>query len=316
MKAIVIEDFGGVDKLHISDIPRPEPKKDEVLIEIAYAGVNPVDWKIREGYLKNWLPHSFPLTPGWDAAGRIVDKGKNVSDFKIGDEVWGYCRLPTVQHGTYAEYICVPASNIAPKPKSLSLAQAAAIPLVALTAWQAIFDFGQLRADQAILIHAGAGGVGSMAIELAKHVGALVLTTASKKNHQYVLDLGADHAIDYTQDNFVSSCRRILPTGLDMVLDCVGADTLKQSLQLVKPGGVLASIVDPLEREFGAAKNVKTGFVFVEPNGAQLRSIGDLFEKGEIRAPKVEELRLDEAATAQEKSRSGHTCGKLVLKVR
>jgi NADPH2:quinone reductase len=315
MKAVVINEFGGADKLQFQDIPAPTPEAGEVQIKVAYAGVNPVDWKIREGFLQDWLPHVFPVTLGWDAAGVVSAVGEDVSSFKVGDPVWAYCRLPTVQHGTYAEYVTVPEHFVAPKPASLELKQAAAIPLVALTAWQALFDFCNLRANQTVLIHAGAGGVGSLAIGFAKQVGAKVITTASAKNHPYVFELGADEAVDYTENNFVQLIRQKHPEGVDVVLDCVGGETLQKSLQLVRPEGSLASIVDTIDAEFGKAKNVKSGFVFVTPNGVQLRSIGELLDRGDVRAPLVEELALEEAAEAQARSQAGHTKGKLVLKV-
>lgn len=315
MKAISIDHFGGIEQLHLTDLPKQEPKAGEVQIQISHAGVNPVDWKIREGWLKNWLPHEFPLIPGWDAAGLITAVGPEVEDYKVGDEVFAYCRLPTVQWGTYCESICVPSSIVARKPRSLTMAQAASIPLVSLTAWQSIFDFADLKENQSILIHAGAGGVGGIAIELAKWKGAKIATTASKKNHNYVKSLGADVLIDYTQESFVEKIKSLHPEGLDVVYDCVGGDTLKDSLQLVKRGGALPSIVDPIDEEFGKQQGVKTGFVFVSPNGSQLAKIAELIDTGKLKPPKITEYPLEKAAEAHEQSRSGHTCGKLVLKI-
>src|ERR1700733_2368139 len=190
MKAMVIEKFGHEEQLHLGDIPTPLPSDNEVQIQVLYSAVNPVDWKIREGLMKNFLPHEFPLILGWDAAGIVKAIGKNVKKFKVGDEVFAYCRKPIVKWGTYAEYVCFDADNIALKPNNINFAEAAAIPLAGLTAWQALFDFAKLKKGESILIHGGAGGVGSFAIQFAKHAGAKVITTASKQNHDYVKKLG------------------------------------------------------------------------------------------------------------------------------
>ena len=197
MKAIVIDAFGGPDRLRAAEVPTPKASAGEVVIELACTSVNPVDWKIREGMLSGLFPHTFPLILGWDAAGTVSDTGEAVNEFSVGDRVYAYCRKPTVQWGTYAEYVAVPASAVAAMPANLSFAEAAAIPLVGLTSWQVLFDAANLRAGQTVLIHAGAGGLGSIAIQLAKNAGATVFTTASAANHEYVRSLGADHVIDY-----------------------------------------------------------------------------------------------------------------------
>lgn len=316
MKAVVIEAFGGSDRLRVADVVKPEPRADEVLIEIAYTGVNPVDWKIREGMLKDLLPHEFPVILGWDAAGIVRAAGSAVSQFVTGDRVFAYCRKPVVHEGTYAEYITMDETAVAPVPAKLSLAEAASVPLTGLTAWQALFDFAALRSGQTILIHGGAGGVGSMAIQFARQAEATVFATAGKHNHEYVKALGAALAIDYTSQAVSVAVEAAAPEGVDVVLDAVGGAALEQSYDLVKRGGVLVSIVEPPDESANKRRGIRSGFVFVEPNGRQLRSIGRLLESGQIRVPHLEEMPLDDAAAAQDKSRSGHVRGKLVLKVR
>lgn len=313
MKAITIEGFGS--ELRLAEVPKPSPSSTEAQIQVMYAGVNPVDWKIREGHLKNWLHHEFPLIPGWDVAGIVTEVGERVEGIQPGDEVMAYCRKAVVQHGAYAEYVCVDYHHLAKKPTALSFAQAAATPLTALTAWQALFTFCQIEANQSLLVQAGAGGVGSFAIQFAKNLGCTVFATASAQNHAYLKELGVDFPIDYTEEPFEEVVLRHCPNGVDAVLDAVGGQTLLESLDCVKPGGCLASIVDPIPENLGKNRNVKTGFVFVQPNGPQLQQIADLMAQGKIKAPFVQELPLKNADRALDKSRMGHVRGKLVLKV-
>lgn len=315
MKAITIENFEGIKGMHITELPTPQPKPQEVQIKIAYTGVNPVDWKISEGYLKKMLPHEFPLIPGWDAAGTISAVGAEVTKFKVGDNVYTYVRKPTVQWGTYAEFVCVDAKDVAHKPNKFNFAQAAAIPLVGLTAWQALFDAAKIRSGNTILIHAGAGGVGSLAIEFARVAGAKIYTTASAKNHAYVKKLGAEVAIDYTKENFVDAIRKFEPKGIDVVVDCVGYDTLEKSYGLVKKGGILVSIVNRVVEETCAQHGIRGAFVFVRPDGKQLKEIADLIDQGKVVSPHIEEFPLRDFEKALQKSKEGHTKGKIVLKV-
>lgn len=316
MKAIVIEAFGGTDALKIKDIPQPTPQEHEVMIQVAYAAVNPVDWKIREGLLKSRLPHQFPLIPGWDAAGKITAVGKNVRNFKVGDEVYAYCRKPVVKDGTYAEYICFDAAQVALKPKSMTFAQASSIPLAGLTAWQALFDFCNLKPKQSILIHAGSGGVGSLAIQFAKNAGAEVFTTCSEANADYVKRLGADHVIDYNKENFASVIKKIHKDGIDTVFDTVGGKTMQDSVAVIKKDGTLVSIVEVLSNAIGEKHQIKSGFLFVRPDGRQLAEIAHLIDAGKVQAPEIIELPLKDAAKAQQLSKEGHTRGKIVLKVK
>ena len=229
MKAIVIDSFGGIDQLKMKPVPKPIPEDNEVEIEIAYTGVNPVDWKIREGMLKARMPYKFPLIPGWDASGIVSSKGKKASKFEVGDEVFAYCRKPAIQWGTYAEYICCDENHVALKPKNISFAEAASIPLAALTAWQVLFDVGKLQKGHTILIHAGAGGVGGFAIQFAKNLGAKVFSTCSASNLDYVKHLGCDRPIDYKAQNFVEVIKQEVPQGLDFVLDTMGGKFFKKA---------------------------------------------------------------------------------------
>lgn len=316
MKAITIDSFGGVEKLKLKDIPIPKPADNEVQFLVQYSGVNPVDWKIREGLLQKRMPCEFPLIPGWEASGTISAIGKNVKNFKVGDEVFAYCRKPIIKWGTYAEYVCIEAEHVALKPRNINFAQAAAIPLTGLTAWQALFDAAKLRSGETILIHAGAGGVGSLAIQLAKNVGAKVLTTATQKNHAYVKKLGADLAIDYKKENFVESIKKIAPHGIDVVLDTIGGKTLQESIAVLKQGGRLVSLIENLDPEIAAKHNIQFKYFFVSPNGQELKHIADLITEGKVNPPTIEELPFANAGTAQDRVRTGHTQGKIVLKIK
>lgn len=315
MKAVIIEQFGGAEKLRMADIPTPKPGPNEVQIRIRYTSVNAVDWKIREGLLSGRLDHQFPITPGWDAAGIISALGSGVKSFKLNDEVFAYCRKNIVRDGTYAEFITVDAVNVAKKPKNISFAEAAGIPLAGLTAWQALFDVGKLAKGQTVLIHAGAGGVGSLAIQFAKWAGAKVITTVSDKNIDYVKDLGASLVIDYHKDNFYDLVKKEFPKGIDLVFDMLGGDTLTESAKLLKKGGILVSIVEKLEDDDAEKLGITAKYLFVRPNGDELSEIAKLIEQNKIKIPFIDEMRLQDAASAQEKSRQGHTKGKIVLKV-
>lgn len=315
MKAIVIESFGDIDKLEFKEVPTPKPKNNEVLIKIKYAAVNPVDWKIREGLLKSRFPHEFPLILGWDASGIVEEVGSTVHHLKLGDEVFAYCRKPTIREGTYAEYITFDASKVAKKPINISFAHAAAIPLAALTAWQALFDVAKLGKGQTILIHAGSGGVGSFAIQLAKYAGAKVITTCSEANHAYVKQLGADCCIDYHKENINAMAEAFAKGKLDVVFDTVGGKTLRDSVSLLKPQGFLVSIVDPQVVALTEKTNIQGSYVFVRPDGNELSQIAHLIEDGKLLCPETQEMDLKEAAKALEKSKQGHTRGKIVLKI-
>jgi len=313
---MVIEAFGGPERLKAAEVPTPVAGDEEVLIALACTSVNPVDWKIGEGMLADMFPHSFPLIPGWDAAGTVSAVGRNADRFKTGDKVFAYCRKPQIQFGTYCEYVAVHESAVALMPGNLGFAEAATVPLTGLTAWQSLFDTAKLSGGEKILIHAGSGGVGSLAIQLAKHAGATVYTTARAVNHDYVRSLGADAAIDYAKENFVDVLRKREPGGIDVVFDTIGGHVQKRSYKVLRKGGRLVSIANIPDPEEARPYDVRTAFVFVSPNGKQLRKIAELIESGAVRPADFEVMRLEDAAKAQELSRAGHVRGKIVLRIR
>lgn len=315
MKTMAINAFGEVDSIQMIELDKPQPASNEVLIKISYAGVNPVDWKICLGAIKDLLPHQFPVVLGWDAAGTVDSVGDAVSGYQVGDSVYAYCRKTTVQSGTYAEYIAVDANALAKVPAGITLQQAAGIPLVALTAWQSLFDFADLKAGQTVLIHAGAGGVGSIAIQLAKWRGAYVYTTASAANHAYVKSLGADVVIDYNEHDFVSVMKRCEPGGVDVVYDTVGDDIQIRSFEVVKKGGVLVSIVAPPAEDKAQQYSIKAGFVFVAPNTQQLQKLSELIEQGVVKPVETQVMPLEQAVSALQQIQTRHVRGKIVLAV-
>ncbi len=315
MKAIVFHAFGGADQLRLEEIQKPVPGDNEALIKIAYAGVNPVDWKIREGYLQERIPHEFPIIPGWDVSGTVTEIGKAVKNIKIGDEVYAYARKLLVKWGTYAEYIALEAQHVAIKPKNISFAEAAAVPLASLTAWQSLFDAAHFQSDETILITAGSGGVGSVAIQLAKNAGAKkIAALASPKNYDHVKKLGADIVIDYKAD-FVSLLKEHFKEGVDVVFDCAEGETFKKSLSSIKHGGRIVSILEKIDLIEATKLQITAHYVFVEPNGEELKAIATLIEENKIASSPIEEMPLKNAADAQEKLRLGKVLGKLVLKI-
>ena len=315
MKALQFDDFKGIDSMEFRDIPIPEPKSDEVQIQVEYVSVNPVDWKLSEGVLKEALPHKLPVTVGWDVSGLICKVGSDVRNFRPGDPVFAYCRKEIVQEGTYAEFVTFAAKHVALKPKSLTFEQAASIPLCALTAWQAFFDVGKLQKGETLLIHAGAGGVGSFAIQMAKWIGSKIYTTASSSNHSYVKMLGADIAIDYKNENFVDVIHSHEPGGVDIVFDCVGGKTQNESFKILKKGGRLVSIVGKPDQKLADEYGVSGLLAFVRPNGEQLRKIGQLFDEGTLEPPNITIIPFASAKEALRENRKGHTRGKIVVRV-
>ncbi|MCL4315768.1 MAG: NADP-dependent oxidoreductase [Gammaproteobacteria bacterium] len=308
MKAVRIHQFGGAEVLRYEDAPRPVAGAGEVLIRVHAAGVNPVDWKIREGRLQGRMTHHLPLTLGWDVAGVIEQLGPGATQFNVGDAV--YARPDLARDGAYAEYIAVRASEVALKPKSLDFIHAAAVPLSALTAWQSLFDAGNLQPGQKILIHAGAGGVGHYAVQLARWKGAHVVTTTSARNADFVRSLGADEVIDYTATRFEDAVR-----DMDMVFDTVGGEAQARSWKVLKQGGILVSILALTVPDEAAPRGWRSAYVFVQPNATQLGRIAELIDAGKVK-PVVEKVfPLSEAAKAHAAVQGGHTRGKIVLRV-
>ncbi|MCL6515307.1 NADP-dependent oxidoreductase [Alicyclobacillus sp.] len=309
MKAVYIEAYGGRDQLRYGDLPEPQVGPHDVLIEVHAAAVNPADWKIRNGWLQQRVQYEFPLILGWDVAGVVVKTGAQVTRFTIGDEV--FSRPDIARNGAYAEYIAVDERLVAKKPAGLSFEEAAAVPLAALTAWEALVEVAHVQPGQRVLIHAGAGGVGVYAIQLAKHFGAEVTTTVSQKNVGLVQELGVDRVIDYTAEDFTKDGRLY-----DIVFDTVGGPVQEQSLEVVKPGGILVSIVSPPKSEACEERGIRGAWFFLEPDGEKLAKIGRLIEEGRVKPVVGAVFPLAEAAKAHELSEYRHLQGKIVLRVK
>lgn len=303
MKAIRVAQYGQPEGLSLQERPALVPGRGEVLIDVAGSGVNPIDWKILSGAMKAFIPLELPYTPGVEVAGRVAAVGEGVNRFAIGDEVFGFIGIV----GGYATQVVASADRLAHRPAHLSALQAAGIPAAALTAWQALHEHAQIKAGQIVLIHGAAGGVGSMAVQMARIAGATVIATASARNHDYLKALGAHQVIDYTQTAFETAVETV-----DVVLDLVGGDTQSRSWSVVEPGGVLVSPVSPPDLA-QAMKADATGKHFAtRSDGAQLAQIAALFEAGDLTID-VEVLPLSQAEGALRKSWGRHTRGKLVL---
>lgn len=307
MKAVQIHAFGGREVLELNDIAIPEAKQGEVLIKIHAASVNPVDWKIRQGYLQPLLNHALPLTMGWDVSGEVVAVGGGVIHLKVGDEV--YSRPNIANNGSYAEYMTASAEEVALKPKSLTWQEAAGVPLAGLTAWQGLYELANIEAGEQVLIHGGSGAVGQFAIQLAKLRGATVYTTTSARNTDLVLSLGADHAIDYQQVDF-SELR-----DMDVVLDTIGGEVQDKSWKTIKPGGRLLSIVQTPDEAVAASHGVTASFYFIEPDRSQLEEMARLADAGKLIVNIDSEFSLDQVADAHERSESGRAQGKIIINV-
>ncbi|WP_369348265.1 NADP-dependent oxidoreductase [Stenotrophomonas sp. JAG2] len=332
MKAFLIDRYGKKETGRIDDVPTPSLRDDDVLIRVHAASVNALDTKIRRGEFKVILPYRLPLILGNDLAGTVKRVGASVRQFKPGDEV--YARPDDDRIGTFAEFIAVKSTSVALKPNNLTMVEAASLPLVALTAWQALVETAQLKPGQKVFIQAGSGGVGTVAIPLAKHLGAFVATTTSTPNVAWVKDLGADVVIDYRQQDFATELH-----GYDVVLNSLAKDELQRSLQILKPGGHLISISGPPTPTFAAArglawplkqimrllslgirrkaklKGVTYSFVFMRAEGAQLSTITSLVESGAI-APVIDRVFLfQDTQAALAHVESGRAKGKVVVEL-
>src|SRR6266705_1378907 len=333
MKAVIVDRYGSADRVRASEVPDPEMREDDVLIEIHAAGVNPLDSKIRDGEFKLLLPYRLPLILGNELAGVVVRVGSSVRRFKPGDEV--YARPDKNRIGTFAEFIAVREDDLAIKPKSLTMEEAASIPLVGLTAWQALIEKAKLHKGQKVLIHAGSGGVGTFAIQLAKHVGAIVATTTSTTNVDLVRSLGADIVIDYKKEDFAHVLR-----DYDVVLNSLDKVTLERSVRVLKPGGQLISISGPPDagfaRNIGASwvlrmfmgfvsygirakakrRQAHYSFLFMRANGGQLAELTSLIDD-EIIRPVVDRV-FPFASTKEAMAyvEAGRAKGKVVVSLR
>ncbi|NTG49974.1 NADP-dependent oxidoreductase [Agrobacterium rhizogenes] len=333
MKAFLIDRYAKGAALRFGEAPEPELLDNDVLIQIHAASVNPLDGKIRDGEFKLILPYRLPLILGNDAAGVVVRVGSRVRRFKPGDEV--YARPAKDRIGTFAEFIAMNEADVAAKPKTLTMEEAASMPLVALTAWQALVERAKLKKGQKVLIHAGSGGVGAIAIQLAKHIGATVATTTSTANVDLVRSLGADVVVDYKKDDFENVLQ-----GYDVVLNSLGKDTLEKSLRVLKPGGKLISISGPPDPEFARENGsgwllrqvmgalsfgirrkakrhgVSYSFLFMKPSGEQLGQIAALIETGAIRPVIDRVFPFEKTNEALAYVETGRAKGKVVIAVK
>lgn len=315
MKAAYYARFGGPELLNLGDLPVPEPGPDELLIRVRAAGVNPADWKLRAGRFKSAMPYAFPIIPGWDAAGEVVDFGEQVTGFHRGARVHAYVVKPVVQWGTCAEYVTVPARDVAFTPVALDDVQAAAIPLAGLTAWQALVGFAGVEAGQTVLIHAASGGVGSFAVGIAKQRGATVIGTAGLANADYVRSLGADSVVDHNAPDMAAGIRAAAPEGVDVVLDAVGGEALRMSYELLNPGGAIVSLVERPDHDQCAHRDLACTQHSSRPDGRQLAELSQLIADGTIPLPEIRTMPLERIAEAHRLSEAGHVRGKIVLTI-
>ncbi len=311
MKAVVIEQYGGKEELKLKEVNKPEIRENQVLIEMYATSINPIDWKIREGYLKDAIPFKFPVILGWDAAGVIVEKGEKIENFNIGDRV--FARPETTANGTYAEYVATEENLLAKIPDNVSFEEAASIPLATLTAWQCLIDLGNLKQGEKVLIHAGAGGVGSMAIQIAKSIGAFVATTASEKNEEFLKSLGADLVINYEKQDFEKEIK-----DYDLVFDTLGGDIQNKSYVVLKKGGKLVTIVNQPDDKIANEYDVQAIFHMLIPNGIQLRQIAKLMEEGKLTPIVGQVIDFSEKGLqdAHALSETHHSKGKIVIKIK
>jgi len=330
MKAAYINRYGNINDVQLDEQSKPVLTENDVLIKVHAASINPLDLRVLEGEFKAILPVQFPFILGNDFAGTVVQVGANVTQFKVGDEVYAKIDL----NGAFAEYTVVHQSSLALKPQNISMELAASLPLVSLTAWQALVEIAKVQAGQKVLIHAGSGGVGSIAIQLAKHLGATVATTTSGKNAQWVKALGADIIIDYKTTDFEQELK-----DYDVVLDTQGGKILEKSLNVLKRGGRMISISGPPDREFTEAihanwllkciipllswsirnkakkKGITYSFLFMQPNGQQLSEISKLVESGKINPIVDKTYTFIEIKDAFQYVNTGRAKGKVVLKI-
>ncbi|MEZ3179008.1 NADP-dependent oxidoreductase [Streptomyces pimonensis] len=307
MKAISYSRYGGPEVLGLGEVDDPRVGPDSVLVKVRAAAVNPVDWKCREGHLDSILQPVFPVVPGWDVSGVVVRPGPAVPEFAAGDEVIGYVRQDVLSHGTFAEYVAAPVRALAHKPRALSFEQAAGLPLAGLTAYQVLHRVLEVKRGETVLVHAAAGGVGSIAVQLAAHLGARVIGTASERNHDFVRGLGGE-PVSYGE-GLAERVRGLAPEGVDAVFDTVGGDALGTSANLLAPEGRLASVTDPEVVGYGGR------YWFVRPDPQDLQHLCDLAEQGTVTVHVSETFPLERAAEAHRLNQEGRTRGKIVVTV-
>lgn len=312
MQAVQITKWGSFNDAIVADIPRPNVQDKEVLIKVHAAGVNPIDYKICEGYFKDEYLDPFPFRLGWDVAGTIEEIGTNVKNFTKGQPVFGMVRFPEPA-GTFAEYVTAPISDIAIIPQGTNFVKAASAPLAALTAWQALYDVANMKSNQRVLIHSAAGGVGHFAVQLAKVHGCEVIGTASADNRSWLKELGVSEVIDYKKQAFEKVIEPV-----DVVLDTIGGENARRSLQILKPNGTLITLPQPLDdacQQLADEKNIKAEFIIVKPSQIQLQDIATLIGDEELQPFVSKTFALSEFKEALKTVKSGHTKGKVVITV-
>ncbi|MFE2096796.1 MULTISPECIES: NADP-dependent oxidoreductase [unclassified Streptomyces] len=307
MKGISYSRYGGPEVLEYGEVGDPKVGPDQVLVKVRAAAVNPVDWKCREGYLDPVLDAVFPVVPGWDVSGVVVQPGVAVTEFSVGDEVIGYVREDFLSRGTFAEYVAAPVRTLARKPRNLSYEEAAGLPLAGLTAYQVLVKALDIKRGETVLVHAAAGGVGSLAVQIGAHLGARMIGTASERNHDFVRSLGGE-PVAYGE-GLAERVRALAPEGVDAVFDTIGGDTLKTSANLLAPEGRLASIADAEVLSYGGR------YCFVRPDAADLARLAELAEQGVVSVHVQEALPLERTADAHRLSQEGRTRGKIVVTV-
>ncbi|MBB5933785.1 NADP-dependent oxidoreductase [Streptomyces zagrosensis] len=307
MKAVSYRAYGGPEVLEYGDLSEPKVGPDSVLVRVKAAAVNPVDWKAQGGHLDSLLDVVFPVVPGWDVAGVVVRAGLDTPEFSEGDEVIGYVRKDTLAGGTFAEYVAAPVRTLARKPANLTFEQAAGLPLAGLTAYQSLIKVLRVTKGDTLLVHAAAGGVGSMAVQVGRHLGARVIGTASPHNHDFVRSLGGE-PVTYG-DGLRDRVRALSREGVDAVLDLVGGDAVTVSADLVKDPRRIASIVDPAVAPLGGR------YLWVRPDAADLTALTDMAESGALTVQVAKTFPLERASDAQRLSMEGHTRGKVIVTV-
>lgn len=308
MRAIQIQEFGGPEVLELHQIARPQVAEGELLVRVWAAGINPVDTSIRAGRATSLSGAVLPYVPGFDVSGEVVTVGQGVSRFSPGDEI--FAMLSLRRGGAYADYAIVKEDEAALKPEAISYSQAASVPLVALTAWQALFEVADLQPGQTVLIHAAAGGVGSIAVQLAKWRGATVIGTASEYNHDYLRQLGVDIPVDYRTQRFED-----FVTEVDVVLDPIGGETQVRSMAILREGGTLVSIVGLTPEGSNPQRDINVSSILVHPDQEQLSRIGELIQQGIIEPIVTHRFELSQAAEAHQQSETRRTRGKIVLEM-
>ncbi len=311
-KAAFYPEFGGIDKIRVGLLGLPEVGEGDVLLRVRAAGLNPVDYIVREGHFRQVVPSAFPAVPGWDVAGVVEAAGPGASRLPVGAEVYGYVRRPVAQHGTFAERVVVPECYLAPRPRQLKWAEAGGLPLAGLTAYQSLFAHGHLQAGETVLILGASGGVGSLGIQLAKDAGATVVAVASGENAGFMRGLGADIAIDYAQGPVGAQVRAAVPAGVELLFDCIGGETLAQSLSALKPHGrVVSTLSDGKNLPLGPGQPF--AHMMTQPSVPDLDHLRELADAGKLQVPVSATFSLDDVKKAFEQIETKHTQGKVVI---